>query len=191
MKYCLWLAGEGTGELLSLLDEEDRVFLRTLHRGKAAEDSYLTQALMKQAARELGFSGVRIRRSEKGAPISEEAGLFLSGTHTGGCCAAAASHHPIGIDAQGIAPAREAVVRRFFLPEERRFLDSQPRRDEAFTLLWTMKEAYGKMTGLGLAAARPVAFYQEDGLLRCADPSVRLFTRRQGVIILSIVESLS
>lgn len=60
----------------------------------------------------------------------------------------------IGIDIEYVREYDEKIARRFFTTEEQDYLKVSEDRDEAFTRIWTSKEAYGKFTGTGM----------EDGL---------------------------
>jgi len=186
----LWFEG-GNKDVLSLLNQQDRELLSQLHHGAARERSSITQALMKQAALELGFAHVHISRSEKGAPIADIPQLFVSASHTDGCCAAAAAHHPVGIDAQVIEGCRAKVMKRLFSEREQRFVHEHQNKDYAFTLLWTLKEAYGKMKGIGLSAAKDVEFYEEKGQLLCSDSSLCFSTKQYASILISTIEQFS
>lgn len=186
----LWFAEENN-DVLSLLDEADQALLATLHKGKAKEQSSIAQALMKQAAMELGYSAVRITRSEKGAPVTDIPQLFVSATHTDGCCAAAAAHHPVGIDAQPVEACREKVMARLYSEKEQAFVCNHADKNYAFNLLWTLKEAYGKMKGVGLSAAKEVEFLWENGELHCSDRRLRFSSRQEKNILISTVEQLS
>lgn len=70
-------------------------------------------------------------------------------THTGNCAAAALCPVPVGIDAEGVRPPSKLVIERFFAENEKRFVLSGERQ-QAFCAIWTKKEAYAKMKGLGL-----------------------------------------
>ena len=61
---------------------------------------------------------------------------------------------PVGIDIETIAPTcDDRLIEIFCSPRERRTLVSlsDSARSRAFTRLWTLKEAYAKLTGTGLA----------------------------------------
>lgn len=188
-EHRLWFSTEEKQPLLSELNEEDLQLISTLHRGKVQEQSVLTQALMKQSCRCLGFPEVLISRTEKGAPITHIKGLYVSGSHTEGCCAAVASLKPVGIDVEPIAPLREKVAMRMYSDKERQWMYAQPDQDEAFTLLWTLKEAYGKMLGIGLSAVKDVEFYEDNGRICCSDESVILSSYRHKNYLISMIES--
>ncbi len=183
-----WFSTEEKESLLLELDETDRQFLSTHHNGKAGEKSVLAQALMKRAARQLGYPQISISRDKKGAPVTDVKGLYVSAAHTEDCCVAAASLYPIGIDAELIAPLREKVAKRMYSERELAWMYAQEDPDYVFTLLWTLKEAYGKLRGLGLSAAKEVEFYEEAGYLICSDPSLRIQIEQQGNILISCIE---
>jgi 4'-phosphopantetheinyl transferase len=78
----------------------------------------------------------------------------LSHTH-GFVAVAVALDLDVGVDVERIAPARadEEVARQLFAPAEFAAFMAEPeaRRAEAFFDLWTLKEAYIKAVGLGVA----------------------------------------
>ena len=61
---------------------------------------------------------------------------------------------PVGVDIETIGRACAGVIEDFCSPRERRALAqlNEPARSRAFARLWTLKEAYTKLTGTGLAA---------------------------------------
>ncbi len=182
-RLCTHVEGEDEEALLSILTDEDRELLSTFHHGKAKKDSWLAQALMRKAAMSLGFRDFTITRNEKGAPVTNIKGLYVSASHTKGCSAGAASLRPIGIDAEAITDCRERVAQRVFSTGERDWLSAQPDKDSAFTQLWTLKEAYGKMRGLGLSAAGDVDFSTEEDREK-----LYIQSEQWGVFFLSLVE---
>lgn len=80
-------------------------------------------------------------------------GLHFSLSHTKEHIALALNDSPIGIDVECLRRYNEDLVRRFFNAREADFLSSaaEKYRDELFTRIWTMKEAYVKFTGEGIA----------------------------------------
>ena len=178
-------------ELLQILTEEDEAFLKAHHNGKARPASWLAQALMRRAAMELGFEDFKLSRSEAGAPVTDVKGLYVSASHTEGCVVGAASLHPVGIDAEPIASARDKVAQRMFHSSELEWMNAHPDKAYAFTLLWTLKEAYGKLRGVGLSAAKEVEFHFHNGVVFCSDPRLKITVEQRKNYIISIIESLS
>ncbi len=98
-----------------------------------------------------------VGRDATGRPFvraGDAAGLPVSVSHAGGTVVVAARRAgPVGVDveARRELPA-VALARRWYAPEEAVWLADRPadRRAEAFLLLWTAKEAVGKVLGRGL-----------------------------------------
>jgi 4'-phosphopantetheinyl transferase len=61
---------------------------------------------------------------------------------------------PVGVDIETVAsPGTDKLIESFCSAKERRALAQldEPARARAFARLWTLKEAYAKLTGTGLA----------------------------------------
>lgn len=80
--------------------------------------------------------------------LADRDDLFFSLSHSDRYVVCAVSDSEVGIDVEPVSPIRPAVVRRCFTPEEREWIGDDPER---FIRLWTMKEAYMKLTGTGLS----------------------------------------
>ena len=91
-----------------------------------------------------------IRLGEYGKPEWNVEGLYFNLSHSGELAACVIADHPVGLDVQETCVYREALVKRFFTPEERAFLADSPERDQDFGRIWAMKESYGKALGKGL-----------------------------------------
>lgn len=93
---------------------------------------------------------------EKGKPYFQNFPVFFSLSHSGDYVFCAFSEREVGADIQYRKPfPNERVVRRFFTLEERKAWEScatNEEREKLFYRLWTRKEAYGKLTGEGIAA---------------------------------------
>ena len=100
----------------------------------------------------------------------------ISISHSGGYAAAAASWYPVGIDIQQHRPVSETLIRRVCSRNELNWLNSEPELLlPRFFRLWTMKEAYGKMYGVGIFSERhfyarienhsPVRVYEDCAFL--------------------------
>lgn len=74
--------------------------------------------------------------------------LYFSLSHSERYVVCAVSDSEIGVDIEPVSPIRPAVMHRCFTPEEQAWIGNDPER---FTRLWTMKEAYMKLTGSGLS----------------------------------------
>lgn len=96
------------------------------------------------------------RYGEKGKPYFENIPLFFSLSHSGEYVLCAVSRRELGADIQKIQSTDVLkLAKRFFSESECRTLEgceSHLERQRLFFGFWTRKEAYGKLTGEGLAA---------------------------------------
>lgn len=96
------------------------------------------------------------RYGEKGKPYFENIPLFFSLSHSGEYVLCAVSGRELGADIQKIQSADVLkLAKRFFSESECRILEgceSHRERQRLFFGFWTRKEAYGKLTGEGIAA---------------------------------------
>lgn len=72
----------------------------------------------------------------------------LSHCRLGAACAL--SPRPVGIDAESVRPYKDDLARHVLNAEEYARVGESADPAEAFIRLWTMKEAYAKLTGRGL-----------------------------------------
>ncbi|MBC8536674.1 4'-phosphopantetheinyl transferase family protein [Feifania hominis] len=92
---------------------------------------------------------VRLVKNALGAPGVEGAPeICVSYSHSGPYFAMALSTAPVGIDIEQRRPVNLAVARRF-APAEQDYVTCEGER--GFFALWTLKEAYLKLLGRGIA----------------------------------------
>lgn len=77
-------------------------------------------------------------------------GVDFSISHCKNAIAVALSDRPVGIDVESFRHAEDALLRRTMNPEEQAEVLTAPDSAEAFTRLWTKKEAVLKYLGTGL-----------------------------------------
>lgn len=106
--------------------------------------------LLKRVLEKYGVSQAEIAVKQNGKP--ETAGICFNLSHSGSLAICAVSDRPVGCDAEKTGPARRKVAKRFFSEQENRYLEQFEGReqDQAFCRIWTMREAYIKMTGEGM-----------------------------------------
>ena len=80
--------------------------------------------------------------------LKEKNDLYFTLSHSKHYVICAVADCEIGADIEPSSSARPAVLRRCFSPEEQAWIGEDPKR---FARLWTMKEAYMKLTGTGLS----------------------------------------
>ena len=108
---------------------------------------------------------------EKGKPYFEDSPLSFSLSHSGDMVLCAIADHEIGADLQRVTEVRwQQLAERYYSPQEQDYLGIftekkagcfRPSEENArleFFSLWCRKEAYGKMTGEGVAPylGRPI-----------------------------------
>lgn len=98
----------------------------------------------------LQAAGVQLQKESSGRPLFCGTDAFVSITHTTGMAAAAVSALPLGIDIERSSRVSLHAAERMFSPQEKRWMQQTDLADP-FALLWTLREAYAKWTGLGLA----------------------------------------
>ena len=124
-------------------------------RYRRKEDSIrciMGEVLLKKALKEYGedISHYQIKARKHGKPYLEPAGenireLYYNISHSG------KSDNEVGIDVEKITDKATGIARRFFTEGENRYIAQSDCPDEAFTRLWTIKEAYIKYLGTGLS----------------------------------------
>ncbi len=79
-------------------------------------------------------------------------------SHSGMYVAAAFGTEDIGVDVELMRTGKQKIAQRFFAEDERKYLE-KCWTDEAFTGIWTRKEAYIKAVGTGIAMSLDSFFH--------------------------------
>ncbi|MFZ4070024.1 MAG: 4'-phosphopantetheinyl transferase family protein [Caulobacterales bacterium] len=125
----------------------------------------------------LPAAAVRLQKTAHGKPVLDPADKIGFNLSHSGDTAVFAVGPPVmlGVDIEALAPMPEGVAQRFFAPAETAALLALAgaARDEAFTRLWTRKEAVLKAIGAGLHAPldgfeAPIAAARKVRLTKCA-----------------------
>lgn len=77
-------------------------------------------------------------------------GVCFNISHCKNAIAVVLSDHPVGVDVESFRHAEEPLLKRTMNPEEQVEIRSAADSAEAFTRLWTRKEAVLKLRGTGL-----------------------------------------
>ena len=170
------LLGQKGGEGLSQYRQEK---LARTRNPKAYARSLGAELLMLTALRELGgpMPPLEISRGEGGKPRIA-GGPEFSLSHSGERVLCALSDEAVGADIQQLRPYKPALVRRFFTAEEGAWLEEQRERDQAFSLLWSLKESYVKLLGSGIAGVHLDSFtvrVLSDGRARIDGSNAKLW----------------
>jgi len=93
---------------------------------------------------------------ERGKPYLKNFPYYFSLSHSGEYIFLVISDTEVGVDIQQRKPlGNSKIAERFFTEEEKQELatcSTEQERESCFYRLWTQKEAYGKLTGEGIAA---------------------------------------
>lgn len=124
---------------------------------------------------------LKLGYGRNGKPYLQDYPFYFNLSHSGEYVFCAISDREVGVDIQQYRPADEArLARRFFSEEERKALEGCLDREEQrelFYRLWVRKEAYGKLTGEGIAASVGRSVLPVDELQAW---DMGLYTQQQG-----------
>lgn len=127
--------------------------------------------------------------ADKGKPyLREMCDCFFSISHCDGLCCCIVSPCECGIDCENIRDYRPNVIKRILTDKERKWFDCLDKniKSRFFFILWTLKEAYGKFTGNGIADMKNVSFNFENGILQSDKEHLDFFVYELDGYILSI-----
>ncbi len=98
-------------------------------------------------------SPVEVVRDPSRKPRANFKEIQFSVSHSGGIWVCGVSGRPLGVDVEQCREncMAERIARRFFHPEEYRYLERLNFSTKAFFSLWTAKESYVKYTGEGIS----------------------------------------
>ena len=92
-----------------------------------------------------------IARRENGKPFfANHPEIEFNVSDSNGCSLCALSDFPIGVDVEFIKPRKDGLARHVFSSREWEWFCSRGSKWEDFYILWTLKEAKVKCTGMGL-----------------------------------------
>lgn len=144
--------------------------------------------------------------SENGKPyLKDRQDIFFNITHTGSLVACAFDSVPIGIDAEFSGYFDQILIKKILTESERSFLSgknaSEEQHTEWFWRFWTLKEAYVKLSGIGVDTdlksfsfsfhEKENAPFGSDYCISCSDENVFCFQKKfSGGQILSFCRNL-
>lgn len=132
-------------------------------RGRRLAQSMTGELTCRELLSELApNAGYSLEEDSEGRPFVPGSPLHISISHSGGYVAAAVADRPVGIDLQELREISDAVLRRWFSPAERSWIEAGESKERAIRL-WTMKEAWGKLHGKGIFSGKPFFAEITDG----------------------------
>lgn len=102
-------------------------------------------------AEDFGVYHAVIRRSGLGKPQLMHNFLHMNLSHCTGLAVAAVGRMPLGADAEAPRHMPDKVLKKVCAPAEYAAILAADDKDRVFTRFWTLKEAYAKWDGRGLA----------------------------------------
>ena len=126
-----------------------------IDRLKVRKDKNLSLAgelILKYAFENLGYdySQIIFSKKETGKPFLENLNLKFSISHSDTFSAVAVSEDEVGIDIEKIKDYNPAIAKKIFTENEFKKIcsyENDTERKNIFFRIWTLKEAYVKMTG--------------------------------------------
>lgn len=92
--------------------------------------------------------------TETGKPYFVDAPGYFSISYTGSLCCCALCDSPVGVDIERIRNVSYNAVKGVLSPAEWMQYSISENPSETFMRFWTLKEAYCKFTGLGIAGTK-------------------------------------
>lgn len=139
---------------LSLISDERRKKIDALKFEHKKKTSLFAELLIRyQITKDLKLSNseVHFEYNQYGKPyIKHYTDYNFSISHSKDYIVYVSDIHPIGIDVERIKSANIGLAKRFFTPKEYSYIVSSNSLDDSFFKVWTIKEAYIKMLGMGL-----------------------------------------
>lgn len=176
---------ENFSQLPDVLTERINSFLNK-KRQNASAAGYL---LLKEALSENGRNINNISFLETGKPIMPD--CYISVSHSADLAVCAVSRKPIGIDAEKKRNVEKREKYRFFTQSENKYVNNGQNPDLNFLVIWTMKEAYKKVTGCDWGELSGVNFAEEDGRLCEKRAGYRFETECFGEYVITVCEQES
>lgn len=153
----------------------------------------LTEGILKEYS--IKISSLDIAKADFGKPyLPQYPNIFFSISHCNGLAVCLISDSNCGVDCEKIRTSRDNVAHRIFSENELKVYEKKTggQKDIFFTALWTLKEAYGKADGRGIAAMKYAEFYTDNGIICSSVPfRFRLFLDGEYMIALCSEQDIS
>ncbi len=122
--------------------DEENLPKAVIEHCKKIESFAAAEALIQMGAENLHYN-------DKKKPLADN--CFVSISHSGNMVAVCTSDKPVGIDIERIDYDKNVakIAKRFYHGQELDLFNANPTAEQFFKI-WTMKEAYSKITGEGV-----------------------------------------
>lgn len=141
------------------ISEADKGIYISEARRKKTEKLKTEHARLLSLAAEQAYNEVSIKLTgriipytydENGKPKNNS--FFFSISHSGEYAVCAAAQNPVGVDIQHMREVNLELAKRFFAADEFDYVKNGDNIKERFFEIWTKKEAYVKLYGMGIGA---------------------------------------
>ena len=156
--FCFDVSRLSEEEFLTLYQENDRQRQKKadrLQREPAKKLSLAAGMLARVGISQhlhLRPQDVSFKTDKNGKPYAVGLDIHFSLSHSGTLAVCAISDNPVGIDVEQIKKVHLKVARRCFTEQEQYYVfGKKGRPQEKFFEIWTKKEAYAKMLGMGVS----------------------------------------
>lgn len=152
------ITGEALESLISQLPEWRRAEAEKFRFESGRRECTLSYLLLSEM---IGFQP-EFERGEHGKPSLVGSDVSFNLSHCKRAVACAVSEDgDVGIDVECLGRYKPALAEYCMCAEELRLIDEAEDHDEAFTLLWTKKEALLKLTGEGITDDMKTVLYSD------------------------------
>lgn len=135
--------------LLESVGVKRRKKILRYYRPKDRKRSLGAGIIIEQILKENGLSEDHLKYSENGKPVADN--LFFNVSHAGDYVVGVSSDCDVGCDIEKIIDAPIEIAEHYFNQSEIEYIKSESDKNKAFFTLWTLKESYMKMTGMGMS----------------------------------------
>lgn len=144
---------KGLDELMESLTEQEREkILRFKFDADRIRGTAGAVMIRAEAFRSFPGENCVIAASEHGKPYLEGHREFeFNLSHSGDLIVLATNDAPVGVDVEEIKAKDWRIFHRYLTSEEMSMIESSDDQDAAFFKVWTIREAFAKEEGLGLA----------------------------------------
>lgn len=100
---------------------------------------------------------------QKGKPFLKTKEAYFSISHSKGLAACAVEPHPVGLDIERVRALSPVAAQRILGPGEKPLITAAENPESSLIQLWTCKESWMKLTGLGLSQGLRETVFQSLG----------------------------
>ncbi len=118
----------------------------------------------------MAFEQICLTRRGDGKPEAQNLPLHFNVSHSGDFVACAVSRRPVGIDLEVLKTRDLSVAKRICSEKELAFIaPEKPDALHRFLKVWTAKEAYVKLSGIGIKAMAEADYFALQERLVCIE----------------------